>query len=43
MQPVRGYAGVAATMVGISSLLALTALAGAVHVPYVMVVLSGCV
>ena len=43
VQPVRGYAGVAATMVGISSLLALTALAGAVHVPYVMVVLSGCV
>lgn len=42
VQPVRGYAGVAATMVGISSLLALTALAGAVHVPYVMVVLSGC-
>ncbi|KAA0919217.1 M56 family metallopeptidase [Dietzia sp. ANT_WB102] len=43
VQPGRGTAGVVATVTGVGCLLALTVLAGIVHVPYVMVVLTGCV
>lgn len=43
VQPVRGSAGAFATVAGVGSLLAMTVLAGTVHVPYMLVVLGGCV
>lgn len=43
VQPARGSAGVVATVAGVAGLFALTVLAATVHMPYVLVVLSGCV